>query len=99
MARAVASGVILVAAGPDAGTRWLPGSVPGALPVLLDWDCPRDEVRVSVAGPVTTHRVIARASGYPRPIPGVPPERNLKGLSFAVANATGLLCLHLSSRR
>lgn len=99
VARAVASGVILVAAGPDAGTRWLPGSVPGALPVLLDWDCPRDEVRVSVAGPVTTHRVIARASGYPRPIPGVPPERNLKGLSFAVANATGLLCLHLSSRR
>ncbi len=99
VARAVAGGVILVAAGPDAGTRWLPGSVPGALPVLLDWDCPRDEVRVSVDGPVTTHRVIARASGYPRPIPGVPPDRNLKGVSFAVANATGLLCLHLSSRR
>ena len=35
------------------------------------------------------------ASGYPRPIPGVPPERNLKGISFAVANVTGLLCLHL----
>jgi hypothetical protein len=46
---------------------------------------------------VTTHRRIVRASGYPRPIPGVPPERNLKGISFAVANATGLLCLHLSS--
>jgi hypothetical protein len=24
-------------------------------------------------------------------LPGVPPERNLKGLSFAVANVTGLL--------
>jgi hypothetical protein len=35
--------------------------------------------------------LILRASGYPRPIPGVPPERNLKGLSFAVANATGFL--------
>ena len=43
--------------------------------------------------PVTTHRLIARASGYPRPIPGVAPERNLKGISFAVANTTGLLCL------
>jgi hypothetical protein len=32
-----------------------------------------------------------RATGVPRPIPGVPPERNLKGLSFAVANVTGIL--------
>jgi hypothetical protein len=40
-----------------------------------------------------------RASGYPRPIPGVPAERNLKGLSFAVANATGLLALHLCGSR
>ncbi len=95
---AVAAGVVLVAAGPDAGTRWLPGSLPGALPVLVDWECPRDEVRISVDGPVTTHRRIVRASGYPRPIPGISPERNLKGISFAVANATGLLALHLSSR-
>jgi subtilisin family serine protease len=94
--RAVAAGVILVAAGPDGGTRWLPGSLPGALPVLLDWTCPRDEVRVSLDSPVTTHPRIVRASGYPRPIPGVSPERNLKGISFAVANTTGLLCVHLS---
>ena len=39
--------------------------------------------------------VRVKASGFPRPIPGVPPERNLKGLSFAVANATGLLALTL----
>ncbi|MGD9906877.1 MAG: S8 family serine peptidase [Vicinamibacterales bacterium] len=97
VARAVAAGVLLVAAGPDGGTRWLPGSLPGAVPVLLDWTCPREEVRVSVDGPVTTHPVVVRASGYPRPIPGVAPERNLKGVSFAVANATGVLCLHLSS--
>ena len=31
------------------------------------------------------------ASPYPRPIPGVPVERNLHGISFAVANATGLI--------
>lgn len=97
--RAVANGVTLVAAGPDGGVRWLPGSLPGTLPVLLDWACPREAVRVSVDGPVTTHRLIVSASGFPRPIPGVPPERNLKGVSFAVANATGLLCLHLSQRR
>jgi len=34
-----------------------------------------------------------RAAGYPRPIPGVPVEQNLRGLSFAVANATGVLAL------
>jgi len=97
--RAAVAGVLLVAAGPDGGVRWLPGSLPGAVPVLVDWECPRDQVRVGVDGPVTTHRVIVRASGYPRPIPGVPPERNLKGVSFAVANATGLLALHLSAAR
>jgi hypothetical protein len=31
------------------------------------------------------------ASGYARPIPGVPPERNLHGVSFAVANMTGFI--------
>jgi len=29
------------------------------------------------------------ASGYPRPIPGVQPRRNLYGISFAVAQASG----------
>ena len=31
------------------------------------------------------------ASGYPRDIPNVPRERNLKGISFAVANASGFV--------
>ena len=31
------------------------------------------------------------ASPYPRPIPGVPVERNLQGASFAVANMTGFV--------
>jgi hypothetical protein len=34
---------------------------------------------------------VAIASPYPRPIPGLPPERNLSGISFAVANVTGYL--------
>jgi len=53
---------------------------------MLDWSIPREECRVTVraGSPPVSH-----ASGYPRPIPGVPPERNLQGLSFAVANVTG----------
>ena len=31
------------------------------------------------------------ASGYPRPLPGVPPARNLNGISFAVANMSGFV--------
>jgi hypothetical protein len=38
------------------------------------------------------------ASGYPRPIEGVPVERNLSGISFAVANVTGFLARLLSNR-
>ena len=31
------------------------------------------------------------ASGFPRSLPGVPPKRNLHGISFAVANMTGFV--------
>jgi hypothetical protein len=78
----------VVAAGEDEGVRWLPGAIEGVIAVTLDWDCPRDEYRKCTAA---DGRVIYRASGYPRPIPGVPLDRNLKGLSFAVANVSGLL--------
>jgi len=71
-----------------AAAGWLPGNLPGVVPVELDWDCPRDELRSEL---LSDGRTLYRASGYPRPIPGVPPERNLKGISFAVANVTGLL--------
>ncbi len=94
--RAADAGVCLVAAAEQDGTRWLPGSLPQAVGVTLDWACPRDQAEVEVTDDGRLRRVRLRASGYPRPIPGVPPERNLKGLSFAVANATGLLCRHLS---
>jgi len=82
------SGIQLVAAYEDDGVRWLPGSLPGVIPVAVDWDCPRDEYRT---GLLEDGRTLYRGSGFPRPIPGVPPERNLKGISFAVANVTGLL--------
>jgi hypothetical protein len=72
--------------------RWLPGALPGAVPVTLDWDCPRDQYRTST---LANGRTLYHASGYPRPIPNLPPERNLKGISFAVANVTGLLAREL----
>jgi hypothetical protein len=79
-------GISLISAYED--SRWLPGRLPGVVPVELDWDCPRDEYRTAT---LPDSRTLYRASGYPRPIPDVPPERNLKGISFAVANVTGLL--------
>jgi len=60
----------------------LPGSLPGVLGVAPDPDCPRDVFRY--------HDGMFYASPYPRPIPGVPVGRNLQGISFAVANMTGL---------
>ena len=86
--RAGERGSLVVAASSHDGQRWLPGSLRGALGVMLDWDCDRDEVRITTDadGGATFH-----ASGYPRSIPGVSTERNLKGISFAVANTTGLL--------
>ena len=84
---ACAAGAIVVAAREDAGVSYLPGSLPAALAVEVDWACPRGEYRiVDLAG----SRVI-RTSGLPRQIPGVPPEKNLQGVSFAVANATAFV--------
>ena len=86
--RARIAGALVVSALELDGTPSLPGSLDGVLGVRLDWACPRDEIRLEREG---GSRVVAVASGYPRPVPGVPPERNLKGMSFAVANVTGLV--------
>ena len=90
--RARAKSILLIAAFEDSGVRWLPGALAGALPVMLDWDCPRDQYRTST---LADGRTLYHASGYPRPLPNLPPERNLKGISFAVANVTGLLAREL----
>lgn len=91
--RAAAGGALIVSAGLHDNVRYLPGTLDGVVAVELDWTCPRLAVEV---GPDAAGRPVCRASGYPRPAPGIPPERNLKGLSFAVANVTGVLARLLS---
>jgi subtilisin family serine protease len=83
--RAAARGTVVVSAAEDDGVRWLPGSLPGVVSVRLDASCPRHEYRVAGVGSAA----IFCASGFPREIPRVPPERNLNGISFAVANMSG----------
>ena len=86
--RARVGGAIIVAAsGSDVGIVWLPGGLGGVVSVRLDWTCPREAYRVDTVN----GRTLVAASGYPRDIPHVPRERNLKGISFAVANATGFV--------
>ncbi len=92
--RAAESGALVVAACECDGQIWFPGSLPQVIGVMLDPDCPRDEVRLTT----DSHgRPAFLASGQPRPIPGVPPEGNLQGISFAVANVTGFLARLLES--
>jgi hypothetical protein len=92
--RAVAAGSIIVSAHALDGQLWYPGSMAGVVGILLDAEQPRESVRVTeVDG-----RALVVASPYPRPIPGVPVTRNLNGISFAVANATGCLARALADR-
>ena len=85
VAYAAKRGAVIVAAEESDGIRWLPGSLPGVIPVRLDWECPRDGFRI-LESPSGSRFL---ASGFARPIPGVPLEANLKGISFAVANVSG----------
>lgn len=77
------AGIPVVAPVEAGGQPCWPGAGDGAIGVTLDPDCPREVMRATAAG--------YAASGEPRPVPGVPPRGNLAGISFAVANVTGLL--------
>jgi hypothetical protein len=81
--RALAAGILIVAARQVEGTPCYPGSLDQVLGVSLDWDCPRDQYRLRDSE--------VDASGHPRPIPGVEQRRNLYGVSFAVANMSGIV--------
>jgi subtilisin family serine protease len=87
VARATVKGTVLVAAREMSGRPSLPGCLPSVIGVVLDSECPRESYRVGAAG----DEFVFVASPYPREIPGIPRERNLSGISFAVANMTGFV--------
>lgn len=82
---AAAAGVVVVAAREADGAPCYPGSLGKVIGVDVDWDCPRAGYGLSWRGDAP----VFQASGYPRPIPGVPQRRNLYGVSFAVAQVSG----------
>ena len=82
-------GAVVVAARESQGVSWLPGTLDGVVPVLADPTLERDELRVRDGA--------VHAAPWPRPIPGVQRERNLSGVSFAVANTSGFIARLLES--
>lgn len=98
--RAVEKGTIIVSARANEEQFWYPGCMAGVLGVVLNWEHPRESVsviKVEESAKASSARVVS-ASGYPRPIPGIPTSRNLNGISFAVANTTGVLAALLIDR-
>lgn len=91
--RASRAGLVLVAAREANSEPCYPGCLPSVINVGLDWECPRHQVHAAAAG----GDPVIYASGYPRSAPGVPRARNLYGISFAVANVTGVLARGLSA--
>ena len=85
--RAAEKRTVLVAAREMSGKPSLPGCLPSVIGVAVDWQGERDRYDVNRSDDGT----VFIASAYPRDIPGVPRDRNLNGISFAVANMTGFV--------
>jgi subtilisin family serine protease len=90
VARAATAGAIVVSARESGGVVWLPGALEGVASVVANATLEREELEIDERGFI--------AAPYPRPIPGVPRERNLSGVSFAVANVSGFLARLLEAR-
>jgi subtilisin family serine protease len=87
VAKTQAAGALIVSALEVNGEAALPGSLPGVIGVVEGDDyqvCHRYGKTVYTAPP------------FPRDIPGVPRERNLKGVSFAVARVSARIAAERS---
>lgn len=80
----ISQGAIWVSASTSSSAPAYPGSLPGVIGVEADNALERHRCR-ALGG------LLFAASPYPREIPGVDRERNLSGISFAVANLTGII--------
>jgi hypothetical protein len=87
LARVDAAGATLVSAYEMNGQPMLPGSMAGAIGVTTDADCPREKPRCRER----EGELVFSAPPYPREIPRVRRERNLQGVSFAVAHISAYL--------
>jgi subtilisin family serine protease len=84
VARTRQAGAVIVSALEMSGTAALPGSLEGVIGVME-----ADEYQVN-------HRygkLVYTAPPFPRDIPGVPRERNLRGVSFAVARVSAQIAV------
>ena len=100
VAEARDAGALVVAAESDGDRPCLPGALhriprgEGVIGVVPNAACPRYELHFrdeSLGASLI-------ASPFPRPIPGVAVDRNYSGVSFAVANATGMLARFMEGR-
>jgi hypothetical protein len=85
--RARATGTVIVSAFEMNGVLALPGRLPGVVGVLADPTKAPGEHGVETRD----GKQIFTACPFPREISGVPRERNLHGVSFAVAHVTATL--------
>lgn len=87
IARVQAQGRALISAAEMQNQPALPGILPGVIAVLAD-----NSKQPGEFGTKTLHgKTVFTASPYPREIPNVPRERNLHGISFAVAHVTATI--------
>jgi hypothetical protein len=84
--RALSAGASLISAREMEGQVCFPGCLPGVFGVNVDDLCERTAYRACENADAC---IELWASGYPRPAPGIPPQRNLQGVSLAVANLSG----------
>ncbi len=90
--RVIASGAVLVSAYEVNGGTILPGSLSGAIGVVADAACGHEDYRICSGEPTRI-----AACPYPREIEGVPREKNLQGVSFAVAHISAQIARRWNS--
>jgi subtilisin family serine protease len=95
VAYAAIRGAVVISAREWNGAVWLPGCLSGVVGVVANDELDRDEIDVS---PAVADLPFYEAAPFPRPIPNVPREQNLSGVSFAVANVTGFLARATEAR-
>jgi len=110
VSRIRANGKAIVSAHDVNGALALPGCLPGVIAVVPNRTY-SDVIHVLKPGDTyesakpaelsasRSEKIIFSASPYPREIPGVPRDRNLHGVSFAVAHVTAALARLWSAAR